>query len=675
MSFLLENSTQNLAARITNKGRKKIVQGNFSISYFQLGDSEYDYGFSEFDGINNPSQKVLMPFDKDSQVKYPYKISESTLTGTTFGTPVMGSQTEIVTNIMGAAGYVSEYVAYDDILGAGTSVVCDFEYVSLSAINGTSSLTVPDGTTFYPIDSFITIMTGQLVGSNNIISDNVMSLVYRVIGISGNVLTLDRNMPDLSSVTGYATIIRNDCDFSPILPSDQQDPWMLNTVWSQNPAGLDPSSNVIDEKLTGYTSNAFVSTKEFFGYNTSSGQTYNTGTTITNAFGDMIPVPPEEQHSLSIIHYSKVGDILTDPDLIFKYEDYIAHTETDDIEYFEIYIPFLCYERNTTPTIGARFFMDTVDYYINSSAVDTRINQMKYRYLLDEQGIRVGKIFVNHKVIVFDDQEIVAVLDYKSNRRFTLPIPRVLLVPTDSKCDTNGDILNPLLSGTTSETIFVTYLLEYTGDMGLTGLHCNHYGKLVGGTTDGDVSIKFNTNDFQFMRTLLDDAAVYGYIADKFSILAQKVVTGTQPDPTGWRIIDMTAEIPGHTVGFIIDPAMLSGNRFIITYSDYDNAPLYVLTDPDLIDTTTSPEFGDEQPFTGSVKLVRATDFEVMRYLINLPSGNFETTQNPSYVIGKPKRITEVALYDENRDMVVIAKASSPIIRTGSQVLAVKIDL
>ena len=46
--------------------------------------------------------------------------------------------------------------------------------------------------------------------------------------------------------------------------------------------------------------------------------------------------------------------------------------------------------------------MDPTDYYINSSAIDTRINQMKYRHLLDENNNAVGKIFVNHKVIVFD---------------------------------------------------------------------------------------------------------------------------------------------------------------------------------------------------------------------------------------------------------------------------------
>ena len=64
-----------------------------------------------------------------------------------------------------------------------------------------------------------------------------------------------------------------------------------------------------------------------------------------------------------------------------------------------------------------------------------------------------------------------------------------------------------------------------------------------------------------------------------------------------------------------------------------------------------------------------------MNYLINLPSGQFDTTQNPSYVSGVDKRITEVALLDSNKNVLVMAKTSKPIVRAGTQVVAVKIDI
>jgi hypothetical protein len=670
MSYLQENNTENLAARITYKGRQKIAQGDFNISYFQIGDSEFDYNFSVFDGITLSGQKVLTPLDKDSQVKYPYKVSESTLTGTTYGVPSQSYITKTISNNIAAAGYVSEYVEFDSDTSDGTTVECDSAEVSFSLINGTSALTVPDGTLFYNTN-YITIYTKSL-GINDVITDSSMSLVYKITGVTGNVVYLDRNMPDLSSLSGNTTVIRNSCDGNLDI-DEQQDPWTLNVVWGQNPVGLDPYSSIVDERLSGYTSNAYTSSKEYFGYNNSSGQTSNTSTTITNSFSESIIVPPEEQHSLAIIHYTQPGNS-TDPYATFKYEDYIDHTD-DGVDYFEIYIPFIFYERNSGTTIGARFFMDTVDYYINSSATDTRNNQMKFRYLIDEFNIRVGKVFVNHKVIIFDDQEIVAALDYKSNRRYTLPIPKISAIPTDSKCETYDGSSEPLLGGT-GDTVFVTYVLEYSGDTGLNGMACNYYNKITGTTTSSDVSIKFNSEDFRFLQSDSGiSGAIEGYIANIFKILVQKVDTGNQPDPTQWREVDFTDQIPNHIVGDLISSTNLQGTRFIITYNDYDNASIYTMEDPDIADTSTSGEFGDEQPFTGSIKATRSTDFAVLSYLINLPSTDFMVTQNPTYIDGLPKRITEVALLDDNKDIMVIAKATSPIVRIGTQVLSVKIDI
>jgi len=671
MSFLLENNSENISVRITHKGRQKIAQGNFNIAFFQIGDSEFDYGFPEFDGSVNDAQKVLMPMDKDNQVKYPYKVSESTVTGTTYGTPIQSSYTQAIQNEMCPAGFVS-----------GVTIHSLYESnMVASELDGTDNIYIPNGGLLTGLEEgdYLTIALTTL--STAVITGATTSFVYRISGITGNDVILDRTLPDVASIpllSGMSiTVIKN--GYYPLTQSncDQHDSWTLNTVWSQNPAGLDNSfSGTTDEYLSGYTSNRFVSTKEYLGYNSSTGQTTNTGTTITNSLGDVIIVSPEEQHSLSILRYPRDVDIYNVHDLGFKYEDYLNST-TAGSDYFEVRIPFIYYDRVTGTTIGANFYMDTTDYYINSSAADTRDYQMKFRYLIDEQGVKVGKVFVNQKLIVFDDQEIVAALEYKSNRRYTLPIPRIASVPVDSKCDIQGDIDSPLLSGTTAQTVFVSYLLSYTGDTGFNGLHCNYYPKIVGGSVNSDVTITFNDNDFQFMVTGLTNT-ISGYTANKFYILAQRVDTSlnpnAQPDPTAWKIMDYTDELT--LVGGFINPEDLRGTRFIISDYDYETlSSLYVLPDPDLVDTGTSYEFGDEQPFPGSVKVIRGTDIEVMNYLINLPSGYFDTTQNPSYMTGVDKRITEVALMDSNKEVLVMAKTSSPIVRTGTQVVAVKIDL
>ena len=689
MSFLLENNSENIAARITNKGRQKIAQGNFNISYFQIGDSEFDYGFPSLDGsidpatgLYNKAQKVFMPLDKDNQVKYPYKVSTSTLTGTTFGVPIQSSYTQLLQNQMNPAGFIS-----------GMTIYSGYDTINISELDGTSSITINSGSTLLTSltgdTDYITVVLNPLSG--DIISGNSTSYVFRITGITINTLELDRNTPNLSGLTGTVSVINN--SYYPYSDSycDQHDSWTLNTVWSQNPAGLDPDSHSIDEKLSGYTSNVFVSTKEYLGYNTSASQTSNIGTTITNSFGDPVIVSPEEQHSLVILRYPRDIDVYNIHDLGFKYEDYIdsTTTELDGENYFEVYIPFIQYDRSSGTNIGAVFHMGSIDKYINSSAVDTRNSQMKYRNLLDEDGNYVGKVFINQKIIVFDDQEIIAALDYKSNRRHTLPIPKIGIIPVDSKCDVAGNVNSPLLES--GSTMFITYLLTYDlptasltggtetmGFTGLTGLHCNYYSKITGGTVDSDVSITFDSEAFKFMVTGFTNTT-NGYVADKFYILAQRVDTSVdpnaQPIPTEWKLMDYTDELT--LVGGYVNPEDLRGTRFIISDYDYETLepPIYVLPDPDLTDTDTSPEFGDEQPFPGSVSLVRATDVEVMRYLINLPSGEFDTTQNPSWVTGVDKRITEVSLLDSNKDVLVIAKTSSPIIRTGTQVVAVKIDI
>lgn len=719
MSFLHENESEHIAARITNEGRQKIAEGNFNIAYFQIGDSEYDYSFEEYDGTSgttNPSQKVFTPLDKDSIVKYPYKLSESTVTGTTFGNPIQVSQIETIRNEMGPAGFVSSYLDFDDSTNpcTGTTVECSNERILVSSISGTTTLYVT-GNTFSDCQ-YITLAFSELIGPDAVISGTSTSLIYRVTnfvsGSSRNTLTLDRATPNMSNICsgGHATVICNKCNpyFSGSYetdltclpntqnPEDQQDPWTLNLVWSERPAGVKNQGSEIQELISGYTSNVFVSTKEFLGYGLSSGQTINSGTTITNSFGDSIIVSPEEQHCIAILHYSELNTE-REPEKFFKYEDYIStnNSLTDallydsddqpitDLDYFEVYIPFIYYHRNTGTTIGATFRMDTTDYFVNSTAIDTKLNKIKYRYLIDERGYRVGRVFYNNKIIVFDDQEIVAVLDYKSNRKYTLPIPRVSQVPVDTKCSTTGNPLTPLMSGTTGQTIFVTYLLEFSGS---TSLHCNHYSKITGTSLNADISMRFSNTDWTHMKST-KCGYKDGYIADKLFALVQLVDTGDQPQTNLWTKINITADIPTHTVGSLINPNNLKGARFVITNDDYDNGSIYDIEDhlgelpnqpdPYLIGSfyQTTPQFGDEQPFPGSVKLVRASDLSVMRFLVNLPNGEFTTTQNPSYSTGKKKRITEVALMNSNKEVLVIGKTPKPIHRVGTQVFAVKIDL
>ena len=81
MSFLNTGFTPTVSARLTKAGRNAIAKGDFLISYFSIGDSEYNYNIS---GLT--SQRVLSPFDKNTHVKYP--VWFSTTGSTIYGIPV-----------------------------------------------------------------------------------------------------------------------------------------------------------------------------------------------------------------------------------------------------------------------------------------------------------------------------------------------------------------------------------------------------------------------------------------------------------------------------------------------------------------------------------------------------------------------------------------------------------
>jgi len=718
MSFLDKNNSEYLTARITNKGRNAIAKGDFDIKYFTIGDSEFNYS-SEFSGItgnvttSTVSQGVLYPLDRDGHIKYPLKYENNS---TIYGTPITGSTTETIRNAMGPAGFVSSYLPYNSSTPTGVTVECLSNQISITEINGTNviSVTKPTGTT-YSDCQYISLVFNQFnnTGDKPIVSSKSTSYVYRIISLTGATsgttqnITLDRKLPDLSYMGGSVNVICNKCEMEfstlsdvdnnciPQLPDNlaQHNPWTLNNIWSQKPIGSDVNST--DEHLSGFTSNKYISTKELLGYS-STGQTFInitggtiTGTTFKNSFNELISLPPNEQKCISLIHFSEIGDIVNDPDRFFKYDDYISsktgltgddisiiknesNISISDNDYFQVYIPFINYHRDTGTTIGAKFTMDTTDNYVKS--VYDENSKIKFRYLLDLNNNKVGKVFVDKKIIVFDDEEIVAVLDYRSNRKYTLPAPKVVLTPSTN---------NEYLINSTGQTFWFTYVFKYSDGYNnntVNGLPCNYFIKVTGTTTPSNVILKFN-QEFSYISNSIDNIN-NKLIANSFHILAQETSNNQLPSPDNWTIMDYTTEAGGATLSGI------TGTSFTITSTKFDNGTTFDLethfsalssnylgssSSNDI--SVTTPQFGDEQPFPGSVRLVRSSDIEEMKFYINLPSGKFSLSQNPSKVNNTMNpMITEIALLNSKKDVMVMAKASKPISRIGTQVFTINLD-
>jgi hypothetical protein len=711
MSFLDENSFQYVNSKITKNGRMAIANGNFVISYFQVGDSEYDYSdpFNKLDGqFSKPSQKVFSPFDLQCDVKYPYKLDSSS-TSTTYGVPVQNSYTETIRNVMGPAGFVTNYIEYDPVTCDGTIVKCTTINIDIAQINGTNTIQLPVGSGSSLSDcEYVTVVFSEFLGADPnapVISAQTNSLIYKIVNITGDTLTVDRPTPDLSSLSPKnIQIVCNGCSIeypnngssiycSPIPTDalDQHDPWTLNIVWGEYPIGY---TGLTTNNLTGYTGNKFVSTKQFLGYTTSLGQNINSGTTFVNSYNEEVEVLPEEQRVLAILHYSELGDIVNDPERFFKYDDYISTNDSlsdsivddpdgnplTDTEYFEIYIPFICYHRNTGTTVGALFHMDTTDYYVTTpSTIKESFIKLPFRYLLDEQGFRVGRVFYTNRTVVFDDQDLVAILDYRSNRKYTLAAPKVFFVPS------NSNISNSLIDGTLNQSFWITYTFTTTGNTGLNGLPSNYYVNVSTQPTSGqcqtnipsNLAVKFENGTFKYMQTLLS-GFTNGFVGMNFKILVQETPPGIYPSPDSWKEVDFTTEALGNGTSFL-NPTNLEDYSFIIKPSNYSAATFYNIEDYIgagyfAEEPSTDPKFGDEQPFPGSIRFVRASDVEVMRFMVNLPSTQFTETQNPTYISGLDKKMTDITLLDSNKNVLVVSKFPKPITRSGAQVFGVKLD-
>ena len=564
-------------------------------------------------------------------------------------------------------------------------------------------------------------------------------LTYKIVAVCGSLLTLDRSTPnytDLSfdciaraliyppqmvplydSFTPEPHWAKSVIDFESVCDTDQFDVkiWNMNIPWTESPAGL--LSNQFED-YTKFGSIQYIGSKEYLGYTTSA-QTSTDDVYYYNSFGEKQIVTPKNQKAIAIIHY-------TNQTIDFFYGEKFAMQPYDaqnplntqgQARNFKLHIPTLMWHKNPECCFGQTFYVDPPGFegknlfqvQYTKSAISQNMNQpgMRYYNLWDTfaqpNGLpsRVGKVYPDSKMIVIDDEEIIAALSYKSNRNWTLPAPQLSLI-TPNTCGTSNT--TGVLTGG-AETLWVTYRLSNQTSF-TNSLHCNYYTSIVGTDnicspdTPKNVGVRFGgefpclvqpgyipvTTTTTTIFTPVTITTTYcpscvvpeGFYATKFQVLAQKVPVGQRPVPENWRLIDFTSDISSMFINGYVTEQSITSNTFVITSENYSSAPFYNLNNfVELVPlNSTGPQlnFGDEYYFYGNLETdIQATIYE-MKYKINLSSNEFLVSQNPTWTFGTASYVSEIALLDENEDILVMSKLQSPVLRQGIQQYVIKLD-
>jgi hypothetical protein len=717
MGYILKNTAGLVSTKLTDTGRRLLSQGNFNISYFQVGDSEVNY--SAVTNYNQVLNNILepafnsqndtgVPQSNKQHVKYPYYLNGNS--GNTYGIPFMDSQIFEVHNYGGIKGFFTSGDT-PEILTSNEYVINANYWVDLSTINGSNQIQISSsggGCTSDPgtpnVGDIITIVFdgGGLCGSFG----NNQILTYKIQEISssggGYSITLDRNSPNFSSLSGNgrayiypATMVGLYDSETPLdyfqkysenvcenLNSIDTPVWNMNIPWSESPAGI---FNSIHEDYTKYGSVSYLGTKEYLGYQGSEGNIDTSETYYNNSNGDKVVVRPEDQKAIAIIHYTNQGleSVYGEK---FSTIPFDPENPTDDIglaRHFKLTIPTLMWHKSKSGTIGETFYIDPEGYdlcyphYIQSTKNDDmNLPGIRYFHLWDTNDDgdgnlnRIGKVFPDQQIVVIDDEEVIAAMSYKSNRNWTLPSPKVsLIVP--NICDVNSPTTSELITEP-GQKVFFTYRLD--SNVGSTGsLHCNYYSSVLADESISgspkNLSVRFG-NEFPF----LSSPSLSGFSATSMKLICQVVEGDQRPSPTEWREIDVTSQVIS---GGIITAQAIIGTTFQIDGDMYESAEAYDLSDYIDIPDNGSPEvlnFGDEYYFYGNLETdISATIYE-MKYMINLGRNQFTNTSNPSWSEGETSYVTEIGLYNKNKDLLVMSKLQSPQIRQGIQQYVIKFD-
>ena len=679
MSYIISKNNPFVNTKLTEKGRMKLAKGQLNFRFWAVGDSEINYGFEEIRDANPDdltlNGKSILFRPKENQANIKYFISK---TGDTSPlNNLLDADVKVIkaliSNKAPERGFFSlgqpikeaPYVAYHTDFG---NKIPHFGTVSNTLFNGGDIITLPPY-----------VKVGNLILFR---FENGTRLWYKIQGKNGDVYTLDRNLPTSATETQvefieyvggniYDNGMANDSETpywdintlsfdngSNVTTQDVQF-WNMNNIWSQNIIGLNTATA---EEFYKYGSNDMIGTRSPFLCYVDTIAPNNiqledvcvdASALITGSTLD------EDNRAISVIHY-------TNNEISNLYGEFLYVDATG--KGVEIEIPDMMYHRRkfvggsgTGDAIGMTFKTDgSQKHTIKNSSIEY-YDLIEHPDMVNGDPKVVGKVLPNYHTIVFDNEEIVAALSYKSGRNWTLPELKLTLSNPVGAAGTG------LLAQ--GESIYVTYVLENSGNGLPYSLPCQKYAKIKN-TNIGtkDVSFTINAIDELPYMNKVEDGQGIGFSAKVFKVLYQIVQGDEKPKSNSWieYAIPESTELNG-AAGQTLNPTALETQTFKLTKGI--SSTIYVINDLLNLPNNVEPDnlqFGDERFFYGNIRTdIGATIYKTV-FDIKVSANEFHYTTNPTRTIdeslGAPEiRVSEVGIYDNERNLVFIGKVSSPI--------------
>jgi len=709
MSYIIDSTSPFISVKMTEVGRQQLALGQLNFSYWAIGDSEINYNREQIVDANQTdtrlsgSSKVLRPVDRQPNIKtYVYPSSSAS-----HYQPINSSNMNVVKAVVNNEALERGFFS-DNLTGFTTQLTSDIvesvKSVSNTNLTGGTILIVTGGTTFSVGDLMLLKPTNSTIGylSDDDTTVSIPNLWFKVQGITGNTIQVDRPLPNYSAdsatsnilfyrggevyntiATGNTTAYWDSGTLSfnsnvDITCSDVP-VWNMNNVWCEDLAGM--TGSTLYEDYTKFGSYRYLGTKNpFLEYLceslTASSASFNC-TPGTSYVDDV-------SKSISIIHY-------TNNAISNLYGEFL-YVDATNSKIVKVHLPNLMYHRSgyvtgSGTTMGMTFIASGETKLIGTSDIQyiDLVEEPSMISTANTTSLVVGKVLPQLKMIIFHDDEIVAAMSYKSNRNWTLPFLSANL--SSPSGGTSTGLVLP------SETIYLTYSLETnTNDLLSSSLPCQNYVKLTNNTSGPkDVSFRLNETDLlPYMRKI--ESGSYdgrGFFARNFKLMYQIVSDSLmRPDPAMWKAYDFTSTNITTNTGESIDPKLLEGQNPLATGFILDKLKdmsgttfvLYPLLNMAPNNQPTSLQFGDERFFYGNIQtFIGATIFKTI-FDVRINSSYFNSTTNPTRstdpATNPPDiKVTEVGIYDSNQNLVCIGKLSKPLALMPGNTIMIELSL